>query len=170
MNKKSLIFIFICLVIGISTFLLANYTNLSNNRKIEYEILFNGFILIDDKKEPLPPTETLVFTSQNEWIKFSNKYFPQVNSIISMFNTVDFTKESIVYNLTISPKIQYGLSDELDGFILVDNKLITKYKHTPNRHGVYALNRNNLIHPFLIIAKIDNKYISDNIRNIYISN
>ncbi|MTI71578.1 MAG: hypothetical protein FH751_15130 [Firmicutes bacterium] len=172
MNKMGIkIIIMMGLIISLVSCKNSKYLN---NKNIEYKNLYNGFVIVAGN-ESLPPKETLVFNSKGEWDKFGRENFPGINGIITMFDKIDFSKECIVYTLTISPRSGYGLSEEIENIFIDNNKLIVKYK-TNNTYNIYALNKYideynlKIIHPYINIVKIEKKYIPDDLKNIYVSN
>ena len=166
---KNIFTAFICLSIILCAFTTVSDSQ-DNTQQIEYTVLYQGFITCVELEDPIPPYYTLIFTSQKNWMDFSRKYFFGLNSIIALFNDsninnfIDFEKEGIVFRSTIGAKPTYGISYDIKGVIKKDDEL--KLSIEKNKH-FSIFNDIGIVHPFLCIVKVNNKYITDDLTNIY---
>ncbi len=126
-------FIYFILII----FIILTGCNKNNQpEKIEYQILFQGFAALNEFNQPSGATECLVFTSEEDWIDFCNKYFGSFPSVIMEVNNreIDFQSENLVFVYSLGPKhsydsfinIKYLLKEDKGLTVEFDNKKETK--------------------------------------------
>ena len=162
---KNIFIIIICFVVITA----ATITFAQAKEEIKYTLLYQGFITCVEIN-PLPPNEkTLIFTDEESWRKFSSKYFYGLNSSITFSKPensyfIDFNKKAIIFISFADLKEAYNISYNISTVFKKDNKIQIDYK---SDHSLLILNKHKIKHPFIFILKIDSKYISDNLTNIY---
>lgn len=101
-SKKIINIIYLIIILII----LAGCSNNNESKKIEYQILFKGFVTLNEFNQPSGAEKCLVFTDEKDWIDFCDKYFGSFPSVISEINNraIDFKKENLVFIYSLGPR------------------------------------------------------------------
>lgn len=134
-------------------------------KNIKYEVIYTGFTYFDGTAENMPPLTTYVFSSEEEWVNFDSKYQIGANSLMTMNQTIDFNKHSLIYTATIGAKPSYTTSATVDKYVIENDELKPIYGEDKNQN--YAVNGDGVVHLFVIISLVEKDNLPNNLQNIY---
>lgn len=142
------------------------------NNKINYTSLYRGFITIREGTDPMPPNGIIIFQSNDSWKGFCDKYMPEVYSITSMLNSLDFNNYCVVYIFSINEKTSYGCSILVDSLHIVGGQLQPSFVPTEAdlSNLYFAENRDNIVHPFVNILRVSKDDIPETTINLHVPN
>lgn len=90
---------------------------------METTTFWSGFVFTKGIKGISPPVETLVFTTEEDWKAFCEQYFPATAGRSTMYNTIDFSKNALIYTGSHGAKSQLGSTETFKGYRLKDGIL-----------------------------------------------
>ncbi|OEF99484.1 hypothetical protein BHF71_08965 [Vulcanibacillus modesticaldus] len=163
--KKHLLFVLI-----ITALILIVFVTNANEKKLNFEVLFDGMITFDESLGFFPPNEIIVFTSKEGWEDFGNKYLPNhykkiLHYISYIDKKIDFSNEYVIYYSNgVSPKSFFDGSSHINNIILKNNELDLEYSRD---RGSIILNELGIKHPYIFIGKLNKEDIPIDLINIY---
>ncbi|WP_433744697.1 hypothetical protein [Falsibacillus pallidus] len=116
------------------------FNNKEQRSDIDYEIYFQGFLI---EKTP-SPLKIFIFTSQEDWEKFSKKYVEQGQRVASMDRSIEWNKEDLIYFARGGAKDGYvGTSGSFKGYQIKNNRIDVKFENPPQHNQILAVNNSN---------------------------
>jgi len=105
---------------------LQNDTDLQD---IEYQVIFDGFVELDDPSSEIPlGGDLFVFNSEEQWENFAQKYFSKLPSFLRRLDiSIDFTKQKLICKPVMPTHEDYNRALIVDNVILVDNTLVMRF-------------------------------------------
>ena len=144
---------------------------ISNAKSIPFKYLYAGFVIQNNKDLPIDnkqfPVGTVVINTDKEWQDFTYTYFKFKNSVSRNFEyadmaykfpngTVDFSKESIIYNSQLSAKSDvYAVAYQIDKIEIENNKPNVLIKEFDNGLRITTSNFINFDHRYIILISIN---------------
>lgn len=141
MKQKKIMYIFLYFII-IFTILTGCGKN-NGPEKIEYKILFQGFAALNESNQLTKTTECIVFTSEDSWIDYCNKYFSSLPSVITEINDreIDFQSESLVFVYSLGPRHSYDSFADIKYLLKDENGITAEFdKKKDAENKIYVLN------------------------------
>ena len=140
--------------------------NSSKIKAIPFEYLFKGFMTLKDDQVESYPHGTYIIETEEDWFEFMGLYLPGIPYDVS----VDFAKESLVFNVLFTAKPSYASGYDIKTFVITDDKLEPEYttnKITGESNNIYAQNANGVQHCFVSISKIAKSDIPKEVKDLY---
>ncbi len=143
--------------------------------KIEYQVLFQGFAALNEFNQLSGATGCLVFTSEEDWTNFCNKYFVCLTSVVTEINNreIDFQSENLVFIYSLGPRHSYDSFTDVKYLLKEGNSLTVEFdnkKETKDR--IYVLNnessKNSLTkHAVAFLLSVKPEDVPENSTNFY---
>nr|WP_312578278.1 hypothetical protein [Sedimentibacter sp.] len=166
-----------CLIILILLIILffAIYSQFNTSQKIDYKVLFKGFITLNENNEFPQNKDYLVFTSEEDWEDFCCKYFNSFPSVVTEINnrSIDFEVENLIFIISLGPKHSYDSYWDIKHLLKKNKKFVVEYKNGRGTGDtIYVLNNeisNNLLtkHASVLLLSIKIKDVPMDDVNIY---
>ncbi|WP_427339422.1 hypothetical protein [Caloranaerobacter sp. DY30410] len=142
-------------------------TGCTKPSEIDYQLVFKGFVALEDDGREFPPAETLVFENEEQWNDFTSNYLDSLQYILGKLDKyVDFSNGEIIYacKIIMPASGRFNSSAILEKVTLNDNVLDIKWA----KDDIYIVNLNEkTIYPFVLLVKIRKNKNLSNLKNIY---
>ncbi|EOD01792.1 hypothetical protein [Caldisalinibacter kiritimatiensis] len=150
-------------LIGISILI----TGCTKHSDIEHELVFKGFVALENGGRRFPSTETLVFENMEQWNHFTNNYLNSLPYILGRLNIyVDFSNEIIACKVVMPTNERCNSSFKFKKVTLNDNILNIEFIDGDNRVHIVDSNHKT-IYPFIFLVKIKRTPKLSNLKNVY---
>ncbi len=168
--KKKYIFIIVIGILILSTFSIFTFQKTSHSKSIHYQIIFDGFVELDDPSSELPMCDgAFVFSTSEQWKTFTSKYFKRLPSFLGRLNIpIDFENQKLFCELVTPTNEDYIKAFATENITLEDNLLVIHFSE--NKSNTYVLGSSNedaSIFFYIVLATVDNTDELSHLNNNY---